>query len=305
MSWLLIALAVVVVVIIGWALILLATGVAKGRARWDDKALWAAVAIGAVVAVPSLAIMYSLGFFLFGLVPAGLDAGSYLMLLFDAAVKYAVLIIVVRRRADRRVADIIALALGVWLGFGACERLVVLAGMSGALQSPDDAALAVGGELSGAIVALDTYAMCALAMGALTIAARTAPAWRYACTAAALIVPVILRVAYQPIRWVYAWPMPPFGLEQLTILVVATIIVVILANRALAAARRLDEEAGRERRAPTRWWRTIAGGAALVAISIPLGYAMNTLFLPDGWWQIIPAILGIDLIVAALRRRAA
>ena len=286
------------------ALAVLAYGVVKARGDWRNEALWSALMVGAiaVIAAASVEVVLELLFHPARLPPlagAAVSAVAFAALP-EEALKFTVLVAMAERHPDlRRRQDIIMVALGVASGFAALENFFYL------IAPSDWVALARLRSLT----AVPGHAVDGLAMGALLTQARLEPGRPALRLGVALAVPVVLHAAYD---------FPLFLLDDggdagwaawswLAIAALSALLAIILCNRALRAARIADRAAGRD-----------DGGAPDARALVPLGFALlalgpalalaggatasAALLLPRLALGILPAALGLDLLLSALRR---
>lgn len=282
----------------------LAYGIVKTRGDWRNEALWSALLAGAVSVIAAAAVELVLGLLLH---PASLSplAGAALSALVVAALpeetlKFVVLVFMAERHPDlRRRQDIIVVALGVAAGFAALENFFYLIAPS---DWVDVARLR-------SVTAVPGHAIDGLVMGALLTRARLKPDRPILRLGAALAVPVILHAGYD---------FPLFVLDAnknadwaawswLGVAAVSAILAIALGNRAIAAARLADRQAGRDDGGAPDGRSLVALGAVLLVLVPALGLLGSpshhgALPLARLALGILPAALGLDLLLTAFRR---
>lgn len=287
------------------ALVLLGYGVAKGRGRWHNRALWTAFLASAAVALVPLACQGILEDFLqLSRLPPLLDAAATALLVAaipEETAKFLVVIAIAGRSRDaRRLQDIIVLALGASLGFAFVENLTFV-------TTPGDWQTVA---LMRASIAVPGHGIDGLAMGALLTMARRGAAHRGRALALSLALPIALHAAYDfPLLRLAAGDAPSWlGIAWLLIIGCSAALAIVLTNRVLSAAP-VSPFTG-ERRAEMSASSLILGGAALFMAGPLLGmalYALSSERLPFSGAApvILPAVLGGDLIRTGFRRRRA
>jgi RsiW-degrading membrane proteinase PrsW (M82 family) len=279
-------------------------GIAKCRGSWTNEALWTAFFLGAVGGIAAIAVEFGLTHVLKLSISFSSFAGAAIDATFVAAlpeetIKFVVLVGVAERHVDaRRIQDILALALGVSLGFATLENLFYLA-LSNEWQSI---------AMARAITAVPGHGIFGLAMGALLTAARLRPG-RYGVVMA-LALPVLLHAAYDfplfvlkddPSQW---W----FLIAWIVLLTFSAVTAIILCNRILPKAAEADRMSGRDPRPPGSSTPLLVGATAMIVMG-PL-IAVAPLYVKDvqHFWigavlSILPVALGIDLLHTGIRPR--
>jgi RsiW-degrading membrane proteinase PrsW (M82 family) len=282
-------------------LLMLAYGVAKTRIGWRNEALYTAILAGAVGAiVPALA--YGLEE-LFPVESAGPLMGAAATAVFTAipeqGFKFLILLGAIRRDANvRRLQDIVALALGVSIGFATFENLFYVA------LGSDWRAVAIG----RALVSVPSHGIDGLIMGALLTSARLRTHRRRLAYVIAFAVPVITHAAYD---------FPPLASQHshhrwlavvwLAVLLLSAVLAICLCDRVLPRAAEADRMAGRDTAPPARGWHLIVAGCVLIAAPV-FGVLLLHLIAVSAFGtgaaiSILPAALGIDLIRTGIRQR--
>lgn len=284
-------------------LLMLAYGVAKTGIRWSNEALRNAVLAGAVGAiVPALVSELENLVPVASSTPLAWAAASAVLFaaIPEQAVKFLILVSAIRRDVNvRRFQDIVALALGVSIGFATFENLLYL------VFGSDWRAVAIGRGL----LSVPSHGIDGLIMGALLTSARLCTHRRRLAYFTAFVVPVIAHAAFD---------FPPIALRDVfhpwlvvmwvAVLLLSPVLAIWLCNRALARAAEADRMSGRDLVPPVMGQHLILGGCVLLGAAPLLGVLLFRLIdVPIVWAGaavgIFPVALGIDLIWTGIRRR--
>jgi RsiW-degrading membrane proteinase PrsW (M82 family) len=273
------------------SLVLLQYGIAKARARWDDRVIWEAFFGGGITTIFVLLpeMLLKRAFPIDGMSPVH---GAVLQAFVIAAIpeeiaKFAAIFYAIKRFGDGNDwHDVITTSFAVALGFAAIENLVYL-------LAPGEWQLLAA---SRAVLAVPMHGLDGLAMGSFLTMAQFNPRKRRIWLTAALAVPVLLHAGYDFPLMLITKNEAFFGVlpAWFFMVVLSTICVLCLCNkvRALTERSHIPLDGASSRR--------LSGAVLLLLVPILAGITLISAgsfgIVGAAAFSILPTILGIDLL---------
>ena len=273
------------------SLVLLQYGIAKARARWDDRMIWEAFFSGGMatilVLLPELLLKKAFPVDLMSPVHGAVTQAFVIAAIPEEIAKFAVVFYTIKRFGsgdDRH--DVITTSFAVALGFAAIENLAYL-------LAPGEWPLLAA---SRAVLAVPMHGLNGLAMGSFLTVAQFYPRQRRIWLTAALAVPMLLHAGYDFPLMLITRNQAFFGVlpAWFLMVVLSTICVLCLCNKVRAFAERVYvplDGASSPR---------LSGAVLLLLVPILAGItfvgAGNFGIVAAAAFSILPAILGIDLL---------
>src|SRR5271170_4305469 len=269
------------------SIVLLQYGIAKARARWDDRAIWEAFFGGGMAVVlvllPAMLLKKVFPVDVMSPVHGAVTQAFVIAAIPEAIAKFAA----IKRFGpgeDRH--HMIAPSFAVALGFAAIENLAYLV-------APGEWPLLAA---SRAVLAVPMHGLNGLAMGSFLTAAQLHPRQRRIWLTAALAVPILLHAGYDFPLMLVTRNQAFFGVlpAWFLMVVLSTICVLCLCNKMRASAERVyvpPEGASSPR---------LTGAVLLLLVPTLAGITLVSAgdfgIVGAAAFSILPAILGIDLL---------
>jgi len=266
-------------------------GIAKARARWDDRAIWEAFFSGGMavifVLVPEMMLKKAFPVDVMSPVDGAVTQAFVIAAIPEEIAKFAAIVYAIRRYGagdDRH--DVITTSFAVALGFAAIENLAYL-------LAPGEWPLLAA---SRAVLAVPMHGLNGLAMGSFLTLAQFHPRQRRVWLTAALAVPMLLHAGYDFPLMLITRNEAFFGVlpAWFLIVVLSTICVLCLCNKVRAFSERVHvplNGASSPR---------LSGAVLLLLVPILAGITLvgagNFGIVGAVAFSILPAILGIDLL---------
>ncbi|MEH2564351.1 RsiW-degrading membrane proteinase PrsW (M82 family) [Bradyrhizobium sp. AZCC 2289] len=273
------------------SLVLLQYGIAKARARWDDRTIWEAFFSGGMatifVLLPEMLLKKAFPVDVMSPVHGAVTQAFVIAAIPEEIAKFAAILYAIKRYGagdDRH--DVITTSFAVALGFAAIENLAYL-------LAPGEWPLLAA---SRAVLAVPMHGLNGLAMGSFLTVAQFHPRQRRVWLTAALAVPMLLHAGYDFPLMLITRNEAFFGVlpAWFLMVVLSTICVLCLCNKVRAFAERVYvplNGASSPR---------LSGAVLLLLVpilaSITLVGAGNFGIVGAAAFSILPAILGIDLL---------
>jgi protease PrsW len=273
------------------SIVLLQYGIAKARARWDDRTIWEAFFSGGMAVVfvllPAMLLKKVFPVDVMSPVHGAVTQAFVIAAIPEEIAKFAAIFYAIKRYGsgeDRH--DMITPSFAVALGFAAIENLAYLV-------APGEWPLLAA---SRAVLAVPMHGLNGLAMGSFLTAAQLHPRQRQIWLTAALAVPILLHAGYDFPLMLITRNQAFFGVlpAWFLIVVLSTICVLCLCNKVRASAERVYvplDGASSPR---------LTGAVLLLLVPILAGITLVSAgdfgIVGAAVFSILPAILGIDLL---------
>jgi RsiW-degrading membrane proteinase PrsW (M82 family) len=273
------------------SLVLLQYGIAKARARWDDRMIWEAFFSGGMatifVLLPEMLLKKAFPVDVMSPVHGAVTQAFVIAAIPEEIAKFAAIFYAIKRYGsgeDRH--DMITLSLAVALGFAAIENLAYLV-------APGEWPLLAA---SRAVLAVPMHGLNGLAMGSFLTAAQLHPRQRQIWLTAALAVPMLLHAGYDFPLMLITRNQAFFGVlpAWFLMVVLSTICVLCLCNKVRASAEQVY--------VPLDGASSPRLTGAVLVLLVPILAGITLVSAGDfgivgaAAFSILPAIMGIDLL---------